>query len=59
MAESNAGMPKERETVLGLHVAAKEASERWKAEPGTYKLNPDRMVLPRDRSSRASGRSDE
>jgi hypothetical protein len=53
MAESNAGMPKERETVLGLHVAAKEAYERWNAEPGTYKLTPVRMLLLRDRSSQA------
>jgi hypothetical protein len=37
MAESNAGMPKEpkeKETVLGLYVTAKEACEKWKAEPG-------------------------
>jgi hypothetical protein len=46
-------MAKEKETVLGLYVTAKEAYERWMAEPGTYKLTPDRMVLPRDRSSQA------
>jgi rhodanese-related sulfurtransferase len=34
MAEVRAGMPKEKETVLGLYVTAKEAYEKWKAEPG-------------------------
>jgi hypothetical protein len=34
MAESKAGMPKEKETVLGLYVTAREACEKWKAEPG-------------------------
>jgi hypothetical protein len=47
MTESRAGMPKEKETVLGLYVTAKEAYET--GCPWTYKLTPDRMLLPRDR----------
>jgi hypothetical protein len=36
MAESRAGMPREKETVLGLYVTAKEAYEM--GCPWTYKL---------------------
>jgi rhodanese-related sulfurtransferase len=34
MAEPNGNIPKEKQTVLGLYVTAKEAYEKWKAEPG-------------------------
>ncbi len=33
MPESGANLPKEKQTVLGLYVTAKEAYERWKADP--------------------------
>ena len=33
MAEPNAAIPKGKQTVLGLYVTAKEAYEKWKAEP--------------------------
>jgi rhodanese-related sulfurtransferase len=33
MADLNATLPKEKQTVLGLYVTAKEAYEKWKAEP--------------------------
>ena len=33
MAELEASIPKGKQTVLGLYVTAKEAYERWKAEP--------------------------
>jgi rhodanese-related sulfurtransferase len=33
MAEPSANVPKEKQTVLGLYVTAKEAYEKWKAEP--------------------------
>ena len=33
MTELNANLPKEKQTVLGLYVTAKEAYEKWKAEP--------------------------
>jgi rhodanese-related sulfurtransferase len=33
MAELEATLPKEKQTVLGLYVTAKEAYEKWKAEP--------------------------
>ena len=33
MAELNASIPKGKQTVLGLYVTAKEAYEKWKAEP--------------------------
>src|SRR5512136_256576 len=38
MAELNATLPKEKQTVLGLYVTAKEAHERWKAEPEQVKI---------------------
>jgi rhodanese-related sulfurtransferase len=34
MAEPNTGIPKGKETILGLYVTTREAYERWKAEPG-------------------------
>jgi rhodanese-related sulfurtransferase len=33
MTELNASIPKEKQTVLGLYVTAKEAYEKWKADP--------------------------
>ncbi len=33
MAESSEGIPKGKQTVLGLYVTAKEAYEQWRAEP--------------------------
>jgi len=33
MTETNANIPKEKQTALGLYVTAKEAYEKWKAEP--------------------------
>ena len=33
MAELHANLPKEKQTVLGLYVTAKEAYEKWKTEP--------------------------
>jgi rhodanese-related sulfurtransferase len=33
MAESNESIPKGKQTALGLYVTAKEAYEKWKAEP--------------------------
>ena len=31
-------IPKEKETALGLYVTAKEACEKWKAEPENIKI---------------------
>jgi hypothetical protein len=33
MVEPNMNLPKEKQTVLGLYATAKEAYEKWKAEP--------------------------
>jgi len=33
MVEPSGNLPKEKQTVLGLYVTAKEAYERWKADP--------------------------
>jgi rhodanese-related sulfurtransferase len=33
MTDANATLPKGKQTVLGLYVTAKEAYEKWKAEP--------------------------
>jgi rhodanese-related sulfurtransferase len=33
MAEPNLNVPKGKQTILGLYVTAKEAYEKWKAEP--------------------------
>jgi rhodanese-related sulfurtransferase len=33
MTESNENLPKEKQTLLGLYVTAREAYEMWKAEP--------------------------
>jgi rhodanese-related sulfurtransferase len=38
MAEPDANLPKEKQTVLGLYVTAKEAYEKWKAEPDQVKI---------------------
>lgn len=34
MAEPNASLPKDKQTALGLYVTAREAYEKWKADPG-------------------------
>jgi len=38
MTETNATLPRENQTVLGLYVTAKEAYEKWKAEPDKVKI---------------------
>ncbi len=38
MTEPNANIPKGKQTVLGLYVTAKEAWEKWRAEPETVKI---------------------
>jgi rhodanese-related sulfurtransferase len=36
--DSNAEIPKEKQTTLGLYVTAKEAYEKWKADPEKVKI---------------------
>jgi rhodanese-related sulfurtransferase len=38
MTESNKALPEGKQTVLGLYVTAKEAYEKWKAEPEKVKI---------------------
>jgi rhodanese-related sulfurtransferase len=38
MTDPKANLPKEKQTALGLYVTAKEAYERWKAEPEKVKI---------------------
>jgi rhodanese-related sulfurtransferase len=38
MAEANASLPKAKQTVPGLYATAKEAYEKWQAEPDTVKI---------------------
>jgi rhodanese-related sulfurtransferase len=38
MVAANATLPKEKQTALGLYVTAKEAYEKWKAEPEKVKI---------------------
>jgi rhodanese-related sulfurtransferase len=38
MTDQIANLPKEKQTVLGLYVTAKEAYEKWKAEPEKVKI---------------------
>ena len=38
MTEPELNLPKEKQTVLGLYVTAKEAYEKWKAEPDKVKI---------------------
>ena len=38
MAEANANIVKEKQTVLGLYVTAREAYEKWKADPEKVKI---------------------
>jgi hypothetical protein len=38
MAELNANLPKGKQTVLGLYVTAREAHEKWKADPEKVKI---------------------
>ena len=38
MTDPKANLPKEKQTALGLYVTAKEAYEKWKAEPEKVKI---------------------
>lgn len=38
MTERSASIPKEKQTVLGLYVTAREAWEKWKADPDKVKI---------------------
>lgn len=38
MTQLNANLPKEKQTVLGLYMTAKEAYEKWKADPENVKI---------------------
>ena len=38
MTDTKANLPKEKQTTLGLYVTAKEAYEKWKAEPEKVKI---------------------
>ena len=38
MTDPKANLPKEKQTALGLYVTAKEAYEKWKAEPDKVKI---------------------
>lgn len=38
MSDLKSKLPKEKQTVLGLYVTAKEAYEKWKAEPDKVKI---------------------
>jgi rhodanese-related sulfurtransferase len=38
MTEQDANIPQAKQTVLGLYVTAKEAAEKWKAEPEKVKI---------------------
>ncbi len=38
MTETNASLPKGKQTVLGLYVTANEAYEKWKADPDKVKF---------------------
>ncbi|MHC1764480.1 MAG: rhodanese-like domain-containing protein [Verrucomicrobiia bacterium] len=38
MNTTNTNLPKEKQTVLGLYATAKEAYEKWKAEPDKVKI---------------------
>jgi len=38
MSEANANIPKGKQTVLGLYLTAKEAFEKWKADPDKVKV---------------------
>ena len=38
MSDSKANLPKEKQTVLGLYVTAKEAYEKWQAAPEQVKI---------------------
>ncbi|MCX6924949.1 MAG: rhodanese-like domain-containing protein [Verrucomicrobia bacterium] len=38
MTETKANLPEGKQTVLGLYVTAKEAYEKWKAEPDKVKI---------------------
>ena len=38
MTQPNANIPKGKQTVLGLYVTAKDAYEKWKAEPEKVKI---------------------
>ena len=36
--ETKPELPKEKQTILGLYVTAKEAYEKWQADPGKVKI---------------------
>ena len=38
MTEPNTNLPQGKQTALGLYVTAREAYEKWKAEPGKVKI---------------------
>ena len=38
MTDPKANLPKEKQTALGLYVTAKDAYEKWKAEPDKVKI---------------------
>jgi rhodanese-related sulfurtransferase len=38
MTDTTTNLPKDKQTVLGLYVTAKEAYEKWKAEPEKVKI---------------------
>jgi rhodanese-related sulfurtransferase len=38
MTDPKANLPKEKQTLLGLYVTAKDAYEKWKAEPDKVKI---------------------
>jgi len=38
MTDPKTNLPEGKQTVLGLYVTAKEAYEKWKAEPETVKI---------------------
>ena len=38
MTEQNTGIPKNKQTTLGLYVTAQQAYEMWKADPGRVKI---------------------
>ena len=38
MTEPNTNLPQGKQTVLGLYVTARDAYEKWKADPGKVKI---------------------
>jgi hypothetical protein len=56
-ATSSAQLPKEKQTVLGLYVTAKEAYEKWKADPERVMVLTGRTGAPSAAFCAGSGRS--